>query len=56
MRVRLEFKIEDMWIGVYWKSSCTTLAHMDGKEPEVTYNQLDIWVCLLPCLPIHITI
>ena len=34
----LEFKAEDAWIGAYWRR--------DG-------NCLDLWVCLLPMLPLH---
>jgi hypothetical protein len=36
--VRIEFKPRDLWIGAYWKR---------------LGNTLDLWVCLLPCLPIH---
>ncbi len=39
LKAQIEFKLADMWIGVYW-------ARKDGY--------LDVWVCLLPCLPIHI--
>ena len=41
-RVRLEFKLEDFWVGVFWRGT---------RMPEMT----DVWVCLIPCLPIHIT-
>jgi hypothetical protein len=41
VRVALEWKLADLWIGAFWKR---------GEY------ELDIWVCLLPCLPIHITI
>ena len=36
---RLEFKLEDMWVGAFWKNG--------GID-------FDLWVCLLPCLPIHV--
>ena len=39
MTIRLEFKLEDLWIGAYWNR-------------EGYY--INIWVCLVPCLPIHI--
>lgn len=39
IRMRLEYKQEDMWIGVYWRDADTSI---------------DIWLCMLPCLPIHI--
>lgn len=35
MKVNLEFKKQDAWIGVYW-------------------TKLDIWICLVPFIPIHI--
>lgn len=38
--VRLEFKLQDFWIGVFWKNRS-----FDG----------DIWICLLPCVPIHVS-
>ena len=37
--VRLEFKLPDMWVGWFWRNSS---------------YQCDLWICLLPCLPLHI--
>ena len=37
---QLEFKPQDCWIGAYWRR--------DG-----TYRRIDVWVCLLPMLPLH---
>lgn len=42
--LRIEFKLEDMWIGAYWRRT----AEIFGEH--VTF---DLWVCLVPCLPIH---
>ena len=41
--VNTEFKFEprDMWIGVYWK-----------RFPSA----IDLFICILPCLPINIYI
>lgn len=39
-RVRLEWKIQDLWIGAFWR-----------RTPE----RFDLWICLVPCLPIHIS-
>ncbi len=36
---RIEIKWFDCWIGVYWKRSIAGI---------------DIYICLLPCIPIHI--
>ena len=49
MKIRLEFNKQDCWIGIFWKRSINELMHS-------TENQLDIWICLLPMIPCHITI
>ena len=36
--IRVEWKPEDLWIGVYWRRAG---------------GRLDIWLCLLPCIPLH---
>ncbi len=36
--LQLEWKVQDMWVGIFWKNT-----------PE----RIDIWFCLVPCLPIH---
>lgn len=38
-RACFEWKLEDFWIGVFWKN-----------QEDV----LDVWVCLLPCVPLHV--
>lgn len=45
MKVRLEFKKEDLWVGVYWR----------GVPWADAYWRYDIWLCVLPCLPVHVT-
>jgi len=42
MRISMEFKLEDLWVGAYWRYD----------EP---YKLHHLWVCLIPCVPIHIT-
>lgn len=37
--VCLEWKLQDMWVGAFWK-----------RQGHV----FDAWICLLPCLPIHV--
>jgi hypothetical protein len=39
-RLRIEYKFEDFWIGAFWRR--------DG-------DRFDLWVCLIPCFPIHYT-
>lgn len=35
----VEFKLEDAWVGLFWKRK--------GRY-------LDAWICLAPCLPVHV--
>lgn len=42
---RFEFKPQDCWIGVFWKTTKGEYA-----------DKLDVWVCLLPMLPFHYTL
>ena len=48
MKVRLEFKPQDCWVGAYWETRPHDCAF------DVCYNnERHLWVCLLPMLPIH---
>jgi hypothetical protein len=38
--VRLEWKPQDCWFGVFWKR----------RDPY----EFDLWVCLLPMVPLHV--
>lgn len=44
-KVLLEWKVQDCWIGVFWTST---------TGPDSRWAVLDVWVCLLPCLPVHL--
>jgi len=33
-----EFKLPDCWLGVYWH-------RLPGR--------MDVWLCVIPCLPVH---
>lgn len=46
-QLSLEFKAQDMWLGAYWKLTEETLDF-------ALVRTLDVWVCLLPCLPVHL--
>lgn len=35
----IEFKLEDFWIGFFWKRSGTFF---------------DLWICAVPCVPLHV--
>lgn len=49
MKIRLEFKSRDLWIGLYWEVREWAPLNPDGPA-------LHVWICLLPMLPIHIVI
>ncbi len=40
MNIKLEFKAQDLWIGAYW---------------DYINEDTHLWVCLLPCLPVHLS-
>lgn len=42
--IRFEFKIEDFWIGAFWK-----------RTGGMGMEYVDIWICLIPCVPLHLT-
>lgn len=50
MRIAIEFEPRDLWIGVYWKRRRVLVA---GCK---TADDLHVWVCLVPCFPIHIAV
>lgn len=39
-RWQFEFKPQDLWVGAFWKR---------------IGNCVDLWVCLLPCVPLHVS-
>ncbi|GCF07349.1 hypothetical protein KDI_09130 [Dictyobacter arantiisoli] len=41
MKAQFEFKIVDLWVGAFLKRSD---------------NILHIWVCFIPCIPLHVQI
>ena len=68
MVVKLEFKKEDCWIGVFWRTeignekiSISVVPYYKRAEIEQGLISLrpckrtDVWICLIPCFPIHIT-
>lgn len=46
-RVEVQFKIQDAWVGAYWKRF-----HDVAGDPRWTY---ELWVCLIPFVPIYFT-
>jgi hypothetical protein len=49
LEISAKFKPQDIWIGVYWKLE-VQLKGYDGLEN----NQLTIFICILPMLPIRL--
>ncbi len=39
-RAQFEFKIQDAWIGAFWKR---------------IGNCVDLWVCFIPFVPLHVS-
>ena len=58
MRARVEFKLADMWIGVFWRKSLLVWACSVGDDPEscalLEADRIDVWICLIPCVPLHV--
>lgn len=48
----IEWKPQDLWVGAFWKTSRISY-HVDGRG--WCSMETDLWVCLLPCVPIHFT-
>lgn len=44
----LEFKAADMWVGVFWKHR--------KQFPMKRWTRTDVWLCILPMLPVHLTL
>ena len=49
-RLAFELKLEDLWIGVFWRHGYAKFDY--ENRPMWT----DVWICLLPCCPLHVTI
>ena len=52
-KICFEYRLQDLWIGIYWKKSYSKFASQFEEESKLKLRY-DIWICLLPCLPIHI--
>lgn len=53
LRITLKWKVQDCWIGVFWKKSIVgTFPDKTGRIAD--FKCCDIWICLVPMLPIHV--
>lgn len=50
-QLSLEWKLQDLWLGVYW--CWKTVYH---GTAGVRTSELHIYVCLVPCVPLHLII
>jgi len=52
MKIKFELKWQDMWVGAYWKKKNIVI----GKIPLKVKikEEFHIWICVVPCLPIHV--
>lgn len=55
MRVRIRFEPRDCWIGVFWRWTCP-VHDAEAIEPGgLRYKKVwDVYICLVPMLPVHI--
>lgn len=49
LKWHFEWKLPDLWIGVFWRS------HREEIYGAERLLSREIWICLLPCLPLCIT-
>lgn len=54
MRIRLEFSPRDVWLGLRWLHKAEPAGYGTVRTGG-TMTRLDVWVCLLPCLPVRLT-
>lgn len=55
-RLSLEFKLEDLWVGAFWKSDSYETWHryeIDNPALRAIGHKFEVWVCVIPCFPIH---
>ena len=61
IKARLEFKLADLWIGVFWsRRTGHWIPSADRKTGMLAAKRsmevLHVWICFVPCLPLHVQI
>lgn len=52
----IKFKLEDLWIGIYWEKFQEIDVDFDNSANQRSYETYLIYICIFPCFPIHIKI
>lgn len=47
---KIEFQLQDIWVGLYWKN---IYIKQDGRKSKLS---TEIYICLIPCFPLHVSI
>jgi hypothetical protein len=66
LRIRVEVSLQDLWIGAYWRTHRVYWRTAGGDEPgwyalpwpcdpSQAGTCLHLYICLVPCVPIHVT-
>ena len=50
----MEFKLQDFWISVFPERKPDAGSSLYALSRQLYREELHIWICILPCLPIHI--
>jgi hypothetical protein len=53
VKIRVEFRKEDLWIGVFWRLD-EWYETETPEEGRFEKRKWDMWICLVPCVPIHL--
>lgn len=58
IKTRIRFSLTDWWMGVRWHRNTGYRVPSAGAVQNVrcAIEQLYVWICVLPCLPICITV
>ena len=54
MKITIEFKPQFFWFGVFPERKPDAGSSLYALSRQLYKEELHIWICLLPCLPVHI--